>query len=185
MGPLKSAYEWDLIEFFAGDARISRLAAKTGFRVATCEINLGKIPRNKINKRKTGRSSVRRNPMDFNGECGYACFASSLSSFFYLVFFLKVCCNLAVGSVGPSSLPSVISHSSCQSLRLAVALLLQNAFQGLVVMMGPPCSTWIAINAGTSKRTILCPAGDQTLLQNRKSNKIACRQLGCNKNLFV
>ena len=80
MGPLKSAYGWDLVEFFAGDARISRLAAKTGFRVATYEINLGKVPNKK--KRKE-RSSVQRNYMDFNGECGFACFASSLSLFFY------------------------------------------------------------------------------------------------------
>lgn len=59
--------------------------------------------------------------------------------------------------------------------RLSVILLLQAAFQQVVVVLAPPCSTWVAINAGTSKRTILCPGGDPTRLQNRKSNKLATR----------
>ena len=59
--------------------------------------------------------------------------------------------------------------------RLAVILLLQSAFERLVVFLAPPCSTWVAINCGTSRRTILCPAGDESLLQNRKSNKLATR----------
>ncbi len=44
-----------------------------------------------------------------------------------------------------------------------------------MVVWAPPCSTWVAINVGTSKRSILCPGGDPTLLQNRKANKTACR----------
>lgn len=61
--------------------------------------------------------------------------------------------------------------------RLAIILILQAvAVCGQVVsFFAPPCSTWISINLGTSKRSILCPAGDTTLLQNRKGNKTATR----------
>ena len=69
----------------------------------------------------------------------------------------------------------LIPTSLASMLRLAVLLLLQAAFQKVVVILAPPCSTWVAINAGTSKRTLLCPAGDERLLRNRKSNKLATR----------
>ena len=50
-----------------------------------------------------------------------------------------------------------------------------NTRPGGIVVCAPPCSTWISINIGTSKRSILVPGGDETLVQNRKANKLACR----------
>ena len=54
-------------------------------------------------------------------------------------------------------------------------LLLQAAFGKAMVWLAPVCSTWVSINIGTSKRSLLCPGGDPLLLQNRKANKMASR----------
>lgn len=72
-------------------------------------------------------------------------------------------------------LPTLEPSAILSFLRLAVVLLLQAIFRKVVVILAPPCSTWVAINAGTSRRSIVCPGGDPNLLQNRKSNKLAAR----------
>lgn len=171
LGPLHALVEWDLVEFFSGDGRISRLAAKLGIQAASYEILLGEKP-NKKKKVHKKRSSRPRNTMDFNGECGFAPFGPKILPTFRIFLFNSNAFRI---------LNPTMATLSYEPLRLAVALLLQSTFQQVVVMMAPPCSTWISINAGTSKRTILCPAGDTSLLQNRKSNKLACRLLGLKK----
>lgn len=173
LGPLHALVEWDLVEFFSGDGRISRLAAKLGIQAASYEILLGEKP-NKKKKVHKKRSSRPRNTMDFNGECGFAPFGPKILPTFRIFLFNSNAFRI---------LNPTMATLSYEPLRLAVALLLQSTFQQVVVMMAPPCSTWISINAGTSKRTILCPAGDTSLLQNRKSNKLACRLLGLKKNV--
>lgn len=57
-------------------------------------------------------------------------------------------------------------------------LILQSTFGQLTVWLAPVCSTWVSISVGSSKRSILCPAGDESTLQNRKANKSAARTLG-------
>ncbi len=71
LGPLEPKQEWDFVEFFAGDGRVSRLAAKAGACVASYEILHGNVPKKKRHPR---RSSQQRNSMDFNGESGFAFF---------------------------------------------------------------------------------------------------------------
>ena len=62
---------WEIIDFFSGKGRISRLAAKAGFRVASYEI-LHDLPTSK--RRRKNRNFPRRSFMDFNGESGFAYF---------------------------------------------------------------------------------------------------------------
>ena len=83
LGPLQPKQEWDFLEFFAGDGRISRLAAKTGACVASYEILHGNVPQK--NQRR-GRSSQQRNSMDFNGESGFAFFGMLLSNKLFMLF---------------------------------------------------------------------------------------------------
>lgn len=182
MGPLRASEPWKLLDFFSGTGRISKLAAKSGVRCASYEISLGNIPRN---RRKSKRRFPKRSVMDFNGESGFA-FLGWKKNLMLLILHFNISIVLALSfqlvslSFGSTLLkfqpfsPSLYVLR-CSKLRLAVILLLQAAFGNVVAVLGPPCSTWVAINAGTSKRTILCPAGDETLLQNRKSNKIATR----------
>ena len=69
VGPLRESEEWEIVEFFSGTGRISRLGAKAGFTCASYEIHLAGAPKF---KKKNKRRFPRRSPMDFNGECGFA-----------------------------------------------------------------------------------------------------------------
>lgn len=59
--------------------------------------------------------------------------------------------------------------------RLIVILLLQSALGQVLCFCGIVCSTWVAINAGTSKRTVLTPTGDETSVATRKGNIMCAR----------
>ena len=176
MGPLQSSEPWEMIEYFSGTGRISRLAAKSGIPCASFEIGLDL--ESEQNEKSKG-PFPKRSRLDFNGECGFA----FLDATVFYVSFLGMSMLLQPLTrwfkfkpiqllVQPSQFH--IGYLASQP-RLAVALLLQAAFQRVVVVLAPPCSTWVAINSGTSRGTILCPGGDETLLQNRKSNKLAAR----------
>ena len=89
LGPLQSVAEWDLVEFFSGDGRISRLAAKIGIQAASYEILLGEMPQKKKVHKK--RSSRPRNTMDFNGECGFAPFDPKIRPTFWVFLFTSNC----------------------------------------------------------------------------------------------
>ena len=74
------------------------------------------------------------------------------------------------------SQPQTISHEHRPfQTRLAIMTILMAPFGALVTFLGPVCSSWVSINAGTSKRTLLTVAGDCTLTSVRKANKMACR----------
>lgn len=165
-GPLAGREEWEMIEYFSGLGRISSLAAKIGMVVASFEISRGFVPKRKPNRRH--RRHPHRNSMDFCGDSGFASLSSILLACFVL-FFPTDRSDLFLTHPG-MSLPA-----STWAVRLAVVLAMQSSFGVLVTMLAPPCSTWISINIGTSKRSILVPGGDETLVQNRKANKLACR----------
>lgn len=48
--------------------------------------------------------------------------------------------------------------------------LIQSGFGLVFLMAGVVCSTWVAVNVGTSKRSLLVPAGDISSLATRKGN---------------
>jgi hypothetical protein len=48
----------------------------------------------------------------------------------------------------------------------------------VVLTIAVVCSSWISINAGTSKRTMLTPMGDDNVPSVRKSNKMVSRSQG-------
>lgn len=127
-GAFRGKHTWQVLEFFSGKARLSRLAAKCGYPVASFDLENDK---GFNNRKKTSKHTFpHRSYMDFNGESGFA---------------------------------------------LSVLLLFQSAFGRAVVWMAPVCSTWISINVGTSGRSVICPGGFLSFLQNRKANKSAAR----------
>ncbi len=71
-GCLQGSETWEVIEFFAGKGRLSRLAAKAGFPVASFELELDNGVRTKTKKSKNKRCFPKRSYMDFNGEAGFA-----------------------------------------------------------------------------------------------------------------
>ncbi|CAK9005189.1 unnamed protein product, partial [Durusdinium trenchii] len=58
---------------------------------------------------------------------------------------------------------------------LAVLLGVQACFGQLVMVLATVCSTWVAVNAGTSRRSILVPQGCVSGTATRKGNKMAVR----------
>ena len=58
----------DLVEFFAGRARVSRLAAWVGYKVRAYDIDFQTC--NRPGEFKRGR--LRRSAMDLNGAAGFA-----------------------------------------------------------------------------------------------------------------
>ena len=163
-GPFKHRRSFEIIDFFSGKGRISRLAAKAKFSVAAYEI-LHDLTVSK--RRRRNRRFPRRSFMDINGEAGIVFFGTNSASFFGLHFLWY-----------DSSIPPQHSPKSVVRLlppRLAVILLLQAPFGALVTFLGPVCSSWVAINAGTSQRTLLTPGGNGGFPSVQRSNKMACR----------
>lgn len=66
-GEAQPLRRWDVIEYFSGTGRLSKMAAKAGLVVASFEILLDAPKSKKRNKHFHPRSS-----MDMNGESGFA-----------------------------------------------------------------------------------------------------------------
>lgn len=77
-GPLAGSQKWELIEFFSGKGRISRLASKVGLPTASLEILLDKDDPRKGN-RKRNQHFPQRSHMDFCGHVGFALLVSQSS----------------------------------------------------------------------------------------------------------
>ena len=68
-------------------------------------------------------------------------------------------------------IPVISSRRSLRALlRLLVIALIQSGFGLVFLMAGVVCSTWVAVNVGTSKRSLLAPSGDISSLATRKGN---------------
>ena len=72
---------WQVIEYFSGKGRVSALAAKTGFAVASFDIDRGHIPKPKRKNQKKYKFA-KRNTMDINGEVGMASLHLCFQHFF-------------------------------------------------------------------------------------------------------
>lgn len=75
--------EWRLIEFFSGHGRISTLAAKAGFPVASFDVGIISAKRSK--RRRPTRLFQERRPMDINGEVGFAFLVALIAELFLYV----------------------------------------------------------------------------------------------------
>ena len=60
-------YGLDLVEFFSGRARLSRLASWVGYKVRSFDIDYCKVK----GAAEFKRGKVRRSPMDLNGSAGF------------------------------------------------------------------------------------------------------------------
>ena len=69
-GVFRGKHTWQVVEFFSGKARLSRLAAKCGYPVASLDLENDPGFRN---REKTSKHPFpHRSFMDFNGESGFA-----------------------------------------------------------------------------------------------------------------
>lgn len=146
---------YQVLDFFSGAARISQLGAKIGLVTASYDLNMAKTvgKTRKSTKRKANRRY--RPCFDWNGESGYVLFGGN-----------KMACRLA---------PTPPSATVLLNPRLVLILCLRSRFNEALGSLGTVCSTWTTINQGCSKRSLLCPGGDPSLLANRKGNKMVAR----------
>lgn len=96
---------------------------------------------------------------------------------FVFNIFLLVPIGATKQSAPPIDLREIPAHLPRfqRSPRLAVLLGVQACFGQLVMVLATVCSTWVAVNAGTSRRSILVPQGCVSGTATRKGNKMAVR----------
>ena len=61
-------------------------------------------------------------------------------------------------------------------LRLAIALCISGRYEEAFYVIAVVCSSWSAVNTATSKRDVLNPYGDQSLLGVRCGNRMVVRR---------
>lgn len=170
---------WDVLDYFCGVGRISQLASKVGFQSAARDIKHHQPDARSESQRKSGRH--KRSRFDINGEVGFA-LPCSIGKFCFLEWE-----NFYQGSAPPQinsitlldmflceTIPAD-APAACWKLRLMVSLALQGKFAQLLMMLATVCSTWVAVNVGTSRRSVLTPSGLWHYTSVRKANKQVTR----------
>jgi len=145
--------ELDLLDLFAGKARISRAGELLGYQCRCMDIlyDAGEFSRR-------GSKS-----MDLLGSAGLGLLS--------MEYFISKLCNILFSPWGQK-----IIGSQAFLARLAIMLVLSaTSAAALLATLGVLCSSWVSINRGTSKRTWLNPEGDCTYTSVLRSNMLTAR----------
>ena len=161
----------DLLEVFSGVSRVARFARRCGLKSRAFEIKFdGKHQR--IFRFSYHSKRRKRSFMDLNGEAGMAFLGFHV---FPAASFLKTHIDIV---------PNL-----CLALlfwpRLCLGLLLRGRWGAMTVVLAIVCSTWSAVNLGTSERDALIPLGAFYKPSVRSANKMVART-GCfQKNIYI
>ena len=145
---------YDIVEFFAGAARIARLAESRGWHSLAHDWDFD-----------NGEKPGMHNSMDMCESGGFLslgdCYIASMCTALLLI--LIIC----------SALPHV---------RLAVMMVL--CARRALICLGIECSTYVFMNAGTSRRSVLMPMGCSSRRTVAQANRFTSRpdsdvQWGC------
>lgn len=172
--------EIEILELFAGQARLTRLSKSLGFGTAAHDIDYDPLPR--VDKSK-------KSAMDINGSAGFVLLDSQplalllatlgwsletlqqphwqLSDFLIIVGGQWSTISLLVPKLdfvmlfpcwGPIQM-NYFRPIDAPEPRLILHSILNCRFGNLLALVGVLCSTWVAVNAGTSQRDVLTPMG--------------------------
>ena len=115
--PLKKRSKpWQIIEFFSGRGRLSRLAAKAGFEVASFDINK-RVPKNKRRSSRREHHFDKRQPFDINGEIGFTCLICATILLACLFHISQPNCLTLHTGLGVTVLGNSHHQTSAQALR--------------------------------------------------------------------
>ncbi|CAK9032855.1 unnamed protein product, partial [Durusdinium trenchii] len=81
-------------------------------------------------------------------------------------------------STGKRARPPMDLNSNA-GLILCIRLILNSEFEGLAAFFAIVCSSWVPVNRGSTKRTIMTPLGNEDFPAVRRSNKLTSRTVLC------
>ena len=154
--------ELQIIELFAGQARITRLGKACGI---PCQAHDWDYDR----KAKNSKGSF-NNAFDITGPAGLVFLRIIISSNF--IFKKPDSCKV-VQSCWYKKIQKL--KPSTSQPRLILRSLQRCQFDLVTVIIGLLCSSWVVINSGTSKRDELLPHGDEDAPSVKKSNLMTAR----------
>ena len=170
----------DIIDFFAGAARIAKIGTIQGYACRAYDYIYDTPPPGESSHSKMPRRSA----FDFCGEAGFWFLRSSLNkflnrahqtTFFWgkkMYSFLYNLCRYLFWTQ-----KHFTYHKPCMYLRLAVLLVLQGVSPGMLACLGPVCSSWSIVNRGTSQRDELTPLGNCRNTKVIQGNRMISRRL--------
>ena len=141
---------FQIVEFFAGQRRICRLARNTGLKVAAHDILYD-----------TAATSQEISSLNINRDSGFLSGAWLLGAW-------AVLCDIG-------KLMQVLKLLWFYTSRLAISTIMFAAPGDLLCTLGICCSTWVSINAGTSGRDDLMPMGREHYRSVAASNQMVSR----------
>lgn len=169
----------EVIDLFAGKARISRLASWLGYKSRA--FDLAYHPVRYPQRRKRGK--LPRSCMDINGSAGLANLNPKKVNIFWVVFFhSRKFYKLMQLILHPHDLLIYFFISYFfpwhwdPHLRLAISLCLAGAFGKVLCAIGVVCSSWSIVNLHTSQRDPLTPYGDCSCSSVRAGNRMVARR---------
>ena len=157
----KPPQELEVLELFAGKARLSRLAKSVGIPAQAHDLLYDPAWETK-----------KKSAMNINEPSGLMLLRRYYS--------IELLFSEVVGSmVGWSLVFAFFFHGlgACYQLRLAILAVLHSKFDSLLALLGVKCSSWVQINTGTSDRDFLNPMGHVGLPSVDAANLMAARFL--------
>lgn len=199
--PWEGSEPFDLLDFYAGRARVSRLANCMGYVSRAFDLDYETAPAGE--SIHAGRS--KRSAFDINGEAGFLL----LGFFKDSVICLNLCSQwipklhqLYHERMSTSTTPKLVDNNAtmfsplqnnrgnnlvpnkefdiARCLRLAILMILGGRPGCLLALLGVVCSTWSVVNRATSMRDLLVPLGQLNFLSVRRGNKMVARTLWWN-----
>ena len=155
--------EIQFIEFFSGHANLYGAVSSGGY--PSCALDICYLQDEDLTA-----MSMKSNPYDILTSSGLAfkpqfnLTHTSNSSRFNVLGFSQLVATLLLQHIGKP--------------RLCIWLLLQREEDHFLTSWGIVCSSWVQTNAGTSKRSILCPQGDTSKGYIKRANTMCARTLG-------
>ena len=136
---------YDILEAFAGTARIARLARALGLEACALDLNYD-----------SANNKSKANAMDMNTDAGFL-FLGGMQS-----------------PLGEHPSPQSCLYELAKP-RLHCLLVMHGKIGEALGILRVPCSTWVAVNRGTSWRTVFNALGNLCCMSVYKANKCTAR----------
>ena len=160
--PVQNKAPFQVLEYYAGVARIATLAKFLGLRSAAVDIEYGKH-----NKPKSERP-----PMDINSDAGLMWLDIIWTVLLFSFNFFS--CFMVDEMIYQKKLQKPSEYACIYQLSLCIHLILTSD-PALALFLAVVCSAWVPVNRGSTQRSILTPLGCEDFPGVRRANKMMSR----------